>query len=1532
MKAVYLFTSFCGWIATSAEGQPRTLTEVPFKWTDVTERESRRLQPFDRKKAFVQRAPSETSRIFELAQGAELIPASFGIDHHGLADGTLVKLPVCAYQGRLHTFELRNSNIIPADLQEKFPDVRSYHGFEVGGSMTAEITVGPDGIRAQIWVSGGRDNSHTCYVDPHTVGRADKYSIYSHADPRMKGDHEVPKKGLSDAAPKGPGTRRLSTEAARRLKDASFLVVNPPAGKQKMRTYRFCTAVSPDYLTFAQSKGSTAMSMLTATLSRASGIWRRVLSISLQMCSAQDQLFNPPKSNPLPDGNPEAFLDACNQHLEWMGVYPAMYDIAHYISASGGGGLGACCACDDIGYEGGYGGTKCKGGTALENPMGDPFDVDYLAHEVGHQFGHLHTFSGQKGNCGSNWNPDESVELGSGRTVLSYAGICDSDNTQPNSSPYFASVSLGIFARGQNDDSFMWGDMRRCGTLETTTNTRPTATSVASCAIPKRTPFVLKGTGTDPDWDTTLTYNWEQVDSSTKATPLSTENKEGPLFLSVPPSTTGHMRDFPHLKTTIKNHGTTNIDVLERLSSVQRDLHFTMTVRDQYDGPGGYGKDTAIGSFHAAKTTVNVAAAGPLSFTPPFIKGSDIATGGLAMGWRLYNMATDANSRLVAGADYKLEYAKCLSLPTECTSTFGWTDDYGESCLTYDSSEYCTAYGTGTGWGEEWGPMDVMPKEMPIKEKPSTACCACGGGVKMQVCQPGPFVSLSDFTGKSSWRLSDKGFGHAKVNVPASLAGSTGFFRVIAAASSEYMTSDVYCKFYALSHYVSFIAGKAGDISVVKTIPASGATGVGNLGLTLAIDLDRDAELSATAWDKTIIVRNGANVIKWIAGDSPDIVIAGNSVDIVIGDVGAYQVDVVVPADLIESLPQVTISFTTASSVTKVAPTIVSHEPAAFAIEIFMHSTVSLTPSSDAIPGPGSVRVVDIYDNQVLCTVAAKEMTNTNGKLSFVLKDAGCFLYQGYDHEVQVDKDFFINPVGGLTLAQSYAWTFTAWVDTVPPHVTGSLPINGAKNVSEWEAIIIYWNEDVYAAESRRRTNIYIRPRDENKQAMSIPVKDESQCSFSVGDEFTGELALYPTMLQEWGFQPRTTYDVSIQDGAVEDWPGNKAAAYTMHFTVGDSDGPYCGHATSTQASATDPLVVNMDWYDWLGQTEPSQLIRSKSGKFWVVNVANALDTVMVDITDTVNIQISGLTVIIKFAAAHLTAGATYSLRWPDHIMRDDYDNPVFKWSHSYNDWCNMTRFTVKSAEGQVTETTVTTTTVTTTTGTTTPGTTTTTMEVKVAFTMKMKNVDYEKVKANTAMVNSIVTAVKDGVLAVIGSDYTKDDLEVALSAGSVVASILITPKAGTTAAGLVSGFTESAATAIQSGVLRNVFVLEDMGTMMEEGKTILDISLSSTDPSVAVAGTEPAPTEPAPTEPAPTEPAPTEPAPTQPAPTESAPTQPAPTTVPVTTTTEAGFVSVPLIDNDSVVVYRGVLDATVGCSLSIMSALLSLLGLSFAF
>jgi hypothetical protein len=156
--------------------------------------------------------------------------------------------------------------------------------------------------------------------------------------------------------------------------------------------------------------------------------------------------------------------------------------------------------------------------------MTDYFDIDYVAHEIGHQMGANHTWAFSTEGTGVNAEP------GSGTTIMAYAGITGVNDVQDHSDAYFHYNSIL-----QISNTIA---VRTCWTSTPIANNPPVAEAGENFTIPRGTAFVLKGSATDADGGDMLSYTWEQIDNG-----VSSFNNFGPtrtsggLFRSRPPST-----------------------------------------------------------------------------------------------------------------------------------------------------------------------------------------------------------------------------------------------------------------------------------------------------------------------------------------------------------------------------------------------------------------------------------------------------------------------------------------------------------------------------------------------------------------------------------------------------------------------------------------------------------------------------------------------------------------------------------------------------------------------------------------------------------------------------------------------------------------------------------------------------------------------------------------------------------------------------------------------------------------------------------
>ena len=467
-------------------------------------------------------------------------------------------------------FNVWESSIQEPGLEAKFPEIKTFAGQGID-DPTASIRFSYEpyfGFRAQILSpSTGR-----IYIDPYVMRNTQYYISYFHRDNVMRRSF----------------TCMTTSEPAEN--DLRGRVSNIMACRgTTLRTYRAAITCTGEY---GQAVGGGVAGPVHAaivnSMNRITGVFEVELSIRMVLVANNNliEYLNPATDPFSPTGNVSSALLNTNQSNTNLVIGAANYDIGHVFTADDNGlaQLGAVC-----------GTGKARGGSGSSVLTGDGYDIDFVAHEMGHQFGAEHTFASE--SCASSGG---SYEPGSGTTIMAYAGICSpSHNIQPSSDPIFHGNSFDQI------NSFLSGLGGACGTVTNTGNTLPQITSMGTSGltIPIATPFTLTGSATDADGDA-LTYNWEGWDRP-DAEDLNhvwtayADSVTGPLFRTRL-SKTSPSRNFPDMKVVLANYPglaapaimdnpATGVVGLrgEVLPRVAREMKFRLTVRDNRAGGGG---------------------------------------------------------------------------------------------------------------------------------------------------------------------------------------------------------------------------------------------------------------------------------------------------------------------------------------------------------------------------------------------------------------------------------------------------------------------------------------------------------------------------------------------------------------------------------------------------------------------------------------------------------------------------------------------------------------------------------------------------------------------------------------------------------------------------------------------------------------------------------------------------------------------------------------------------------------------------------
>jgi type II secretory pathway pseudopilin PulG len=621
-------------------------------WTAINESEVGR--PIDRK---VIPSRYRTLRLDKTALRSVLDSAPQEFSAGRGFQPTILTLPMP--DGKFARFSVEHSLIVEPGLVQKYPELgRTYNGVGIDDpSATVRLDLLPNGFHAMVLSNRG-----TVLVDPYSQTDTENYLTYFKRDVERSPEWACKFEEIEFVDKLLRPTERTSDL----IPDAASPEVTSGA---QLRTYRLALAGNWEYCNVAG--GNTVAGCLAAMvtiMTRVNGVYERDLAIRMVMVAnnnliayAGDSLACPfptggtacTSSND-PYSNGTGALSQNTTHLN-AAIGTGNYDIGHVFTTASGGVANLAVPC---------GSNPGGGTTGLSNPVGDPFAIDYVAHEMGHQWGANHTFNGTVSNCsGSNRSSGSAYEPGSGITIMAYAGICGSQDLAPNSIDTFHVKSLeAIVNFSQN------GNGNTCAVTTATGNTPPTVTLVGGTSwnIPKQTPFTLTASATDVNGDS-ITYDWQEYDlgSGTSAVPnTDSDGVARPIFRPYLPSESGS-RTFPSLPFILNNANvppstTGGFLTGELLPAITRTMNFQVIARDNRANGGGINTATA--------TVVVDGNSGPFAITAPNTAATWAGNSNQTVTWNVANTTaapvSAANVRILFSADGGQTFPTVISAST----------------------------------------------------------------------------------------------------------------------------------------------------------------------------------------------------------------------------------------------------------------------------------------------------------------------------------------------------------------------------------------------------------------------------------------------------------------------------------------------------------------------------------------------------------------------------------------------------------------------------------------------------------------------------------------------------------------------------------------------------------------------------------------------------------------------------------------------------------------------------------------------------
>lgn len=552
----------------------------------------------------------------------------------------IIELPMP--DGSIAKFNIWESSIMEPGLEAKFPEIKTFAGQGITDRYASiRLDYNPYfGFHAQILSTA----TGAYYIDPFARGNVNNYISYYKKDLNKTSQFicETPDNSNPEAV--------------------NNIVSAGPCRGTELYTYRLAMACTGEYAAAVCAPATPTvpltMAAMITTVNRVTGVYETEVSLRMVLVANNNLLvYLDGNTDPYTNNNGGAMLGQNQANVDAV-IGNANYDIGHVVSTNGGGVAQLRVPCVT--------GSKARGVTGTSTPYGDPFDIDYVAHEMGHQWGGNHTFNSSTSSCGGgNRNASTAYEVGSATTIQGYAGICGSDNIQPNSDPFFHTISFDEISNYISS-----GNGFNCKVSTSTGNTLPSITSMNNngANIPLSTPFTLTGTATDADNDP-ISYCWEEWDLGPTTTwNGGNANTTSPLFKSRIPKTSGS-RTFPDINVILAGYPANPPSAMgglkgETLPTQARALKFRLTVRDNRAGGGGVvtGGDGCQTGYSGIFQINTVAGTGPFTVSVP--NGGESYNGGTSQNITWNVAGTDVAPISVSNVKISLSTDGGLTYPT----------------------------------------------------------------------------------------------------------------------------------------------------------------------------------------------------------------------------------------------------------------------------------------------------------------------------------------------------------------------------------------------------------------------------------------------------------------------------------------------------------------------------------------------------------------------------------------------------------------------------------------------------------------------------------------------------------------------------------------------------------------------------------------------------------------------------------------------------------------------------------------------------